>query len=254
MDPQSDEKVANLLGGLKRVNAPENFESRVKARLSVSPLPYSNFGFLKLAVPTAALAVLALFLFLSGYIGGDLPKVDVAEQAPPASVSDSKAGRNAVLPNNAPQPAKEFRSDDVATVQPPPVNVKPAPPKSQKNINRGGSYDEGYSPDKPIMGPGFNTNQRAVTNSASEKEMRRPGVPASQLLSYTGTVIEFRSNEWVVNSVVQKSPAERIGLKAGDVVVALNEMPLARSTVFPSGVDLKTIRVRRGSNSLVLKF
>src|SRR5688572_15632648 len=77
MDPQSDDQVVRLLGSLKRVNAPENFESRVKARLSAAPTPARNFGFLKLAVPAGALAALALFLLLSGYLGREMPSTDV---------------------------------------------------------------------------------------------------------------------------------------------------------------------------------
>src|SRR5687767_11679563 len=84
MDPQSDDQVVRLLSGLNRVNAPENFESRVKARLSDAPTQSSSFGFLKLAVPAAGLAALALFLFLSGYVAREMPSTDVvvAEEKP----------------------------------------------------------------------------------------------------------------------------------------------------------------------------
>ena len=39
MDPQENDKVARLLGSLKRVDAPANFEKRVRARISEAGRP-----------------------------------------------------------------------------------------------------------------------------------------------------------------------------------------------------------------------
>src|SRR5687768_14160978 len=111
MDPQSDDQVVKLLGGLKRVNAPENFESRVKARLSAAQTSSRNLGFLKLAVPAGALAALALFLLLSGYLGREMSSADfvVADEKPEVQTG-IPGPSNSVTPNEIPLPSKEFRA------------------------------------------------------------------------------------------------------------------------------------------------
>jgi len=43
-------------------------------------------------------------------------------------------------------------------------------------------------------------------------------------------------------------------VKAGDIIEALNEVKVTPSSSFPSGVALKTIRVRRNGKSVDLKF
>jgi hypothetical protein len=264
MDPQNDDKVATLLGGLKRVNAPENFESRVRARLSDGRAHASGkFGWLKLALPTAALAGLALFLFLSGYLGGEVPEVNVATEVnKPTKAEPAFTAQNPV-PSNAvePQP-QQFRNPDVnaevATAQPSPAETQAAN-KVQKNSNRirtydNNSYDMASNPQKDILPRGLNTDLQTVGNSNSEKEMRRPTIAAADILRITGIISEFRGNDLTVSSTVKSSVSERIGVKPGDVIVSLNDIKMAKNAAFPSGVDLKTIRLRRNGQLVDLKF
>ncbi len=259
MDPQIDEQVAKLLGGLKKVEAPRNFESRVMARLSTPRSVNSRFGFLKLAVPAAVLAGIAMFLFLSGYVGSDVPTVNVVStenegvetQAPRTDPQEQ-----AVSESN-PQPPVEFRGSEPAEGRPSP---KVAQPKDQpsfrdKRLPDGrGSHDFGSGDGGGIKAPGLNMNSRPGPDPDMERLMRRPTILASDVLRYTGVTAEFRGNGWTVSSVTQKSVAERIGLKAGDVIVSLNDVRLGKATSFPSGVDIKMIRVNRGGRTVDLKF
>lgn len=255
MDPQSDDQVVQLLGDLKRVTAPENFESQVKTRLAASRAPSRSFGFLKLALPTAALAGLALFLFLSGYMGREVATVEVVSTANEnVTTKQERSQQNAAALNNDTAIPQEFRAPEVAVSQPSPSQPGPNA-KAQKNSNRIRSYDSVSDPqDKPILPRGFNTDQQTVGNSNSEREMRRPSIPVSELMRYAGVATDLRGNDLVVSSVIQNSVAERIGVKAGDVIVSLNEIRLGKTTAFPSGVDLKTMRVRRNGNLVELKF
>jgi hypothetical protein len=268
MDPQSDDKVVRLLGGLKRVTAPENFESRVKARLSDAPPQSGSLGFLKLALPTAALAALALFLLLSGYIGPEMPSTgevvtDEKQKETRAAQPVTPENKDPAVPNEVSRPSKDFRAGDIPQTQPPAlVNSSPDAVNSSQGVkNRKGSfgaqsYDIGSGVNSPevILPRGFSPKSRPGTDANSEKEMRRPSIAASDLLRYTGVSMDLRGNEWVVSSIVQKSPAERIGLKVGDVIVSLNDIRIGKASAFPSGVDLKTIRVRRGGGMVDLKF
>jgi len=64
-----DAKVAQLLAGLKRVEAPANFEFRLKARLANATPPARSFGFVptfvKFAAPVALVAAVSSVLFLN---------------------------------------------------------------------------------------------------------------------------------------------------------------------------------------------
>ena len=265
MDPQIDEQVAKLLGGLKKVEAPQNFESRVMSRLSTSPAEAgSRFGYLKLAVPTAALAGLGMFLFLSGYMGGDVPTVNVVSTAK-EKVSRSEqnlAQQETVVSQNSAQPPSEFRAPDTAEIKPPSQasqqrslqTPQTRSLKDKKSHAGGGSQDFGSGDGGRTSAPGIDSNSRPGADPDMEKLMRRPTILASDVLRYTGITAEFRGAGWTVNSVTQKSVAERIGLKAGDVIISLNDIRIGKATAFPSGVDIKLIRVDRGGKFLDLKF
>jgi hypothetical protein len=259
MDPQIDEQVAKLLAGLKKVEAPQNFESRVRSRLASPVTEPARFGFLKLAFPAAALSGLALFLLLSGYLGGDVPQIQVAamnEQPNSPKIAVPEAARvtqdQQLRQQQQPQP-NQFLAPEVADTK-----TQPQSPleslRSQKRNKGGGSYDIGAgSPGDPINAKGFDPNSRAASDPAAEKQMRRPSILASDILRYIGLNAEYRGTGWVVDSIAQNSVADRAGLKAGDVVIGLNDVRIGQATAFPSGVDIKLIRVSRNGSVIDLK-
>jgi len=264
MDPQIDEQIAKLLGSLKKVEAPQNFESRVISRLSTPVETESRFGVLKLALPTAALAGLALFLFLSGYLGSEISTVDVA--ATPGEVKESRAQQpvsqdRTIAESNA-QPSSEFRASETAGSKPQPLaspadliqNSQVPTLKEKRRPIVGGSQDFGSGDGGRTSAPGIDSNSRPSSDPDMEHLMRRPSILASDVLRYTGVAAEFRGARWTVSSVTQKSVAERVGVKAGDVIVSLNDIRLGKATAFPSGVDIKLIRVSRGGKLVDLKF
>ena len=260
MDPQIDEQVAELLGGLKKVEAPQNFERHVFARLSTQDKDSSRFGFLKLAVPTAALAGLGLFLFLSGYLGGEVPTVDAVATQPDTRKSQPLAPpQNSTVAQNNVQPPREFRGPETAEARPStqveqPNQLQPPSLKEKKRPGVGGSQDFGSGDGGRTSAPGIDSNSRPGSDPDMEKLMRRPSILASDVLRYTGVTADFRAGGWTVNSVTQKSVAERVGLKAGDIILALNDVRIGKATPFPSGVDIKSIRVSRSGKIVDLKF
>jgi hypothetical protein len=263
MDPQTEEQVAELLGSLKRVNAPENFESRVKSRLAVSPAPAGNFGFLKLALPTAALAAIALFLFLSGYLGGEVPTVEVANAPKESRSVPQVQSVPSQMPSVNVDSAQQQPPSGAQTVVAPensnvqqPVNYQRKNPNGSRPIDPSRqSYDIGSNTKETVvLPPGFDPNSRPRPDANMEKRMRRPTIAATDVLRLTGVNAEFRGHDCVDNSVVAQSAGERIGVKAGDVIISLNDIRIGNGTSLPSGVDLQSITVRRGGAALVLKF
>jgi len=253
MDPQENDQVAKMLGGLKRVNAPANFEGRVLARIAGIEKPKNAwaFGILKIGVPIAALGALALFFYLANYSSIKPTDVVVEANAYPKPVRSPIVDP---VPSNAVPPSSDkILHDDIAGVNQPGVNTNTSLRPKKETTNRGGgSMDQGFNAaPQDKMPPGFNSKP---TQTDSGNRPVRPSVPAVEILRYAGVQSEARANQLVANSVVASSPAEKWGVKAGDIIEALNEVKVSPSSSFPSGVALKTIRVRRNGKSVNLKF
>jgi len=233
---ENDESITNLLGGLRRVEAPENFEFGVKARIAngepkeaVSP-----FGFLKIAVPMAALAGLAAFLYMSGFMFGGIPSVQVAEQpTKPAVIAAQDTLRAETGPEEPKEPGavSNERNTQIASARTGASNNKSrSAVDSVKQPNGGGSIDQTLNPLRPI----------------------RRVVPVQRVLESAGISAEFQGERCVANSV--SGPAERLGVKGGDIILTVNDVPIKSSTTFEDGVELKSVRVNRAGRNLKLNF
>jgi len=231
---ENDKSISNLLRGLERVGAPENFEFSVKARIangepkaSVSP-----FGFLKIAVPTAALAGLAAFLYMSGFMFGDIPSVQVAEEKP--TIRESQETLRAEIrevPAKEPDAVSNLRETQIASARPSASNNKTRTAINRvKQSNGGGSIDQTLNPDRPI----------------------RRVVPVQKVLESAGISAEFQGERCVANSV--SGIAERVGVKSGDVILTVNDVPVRSSTTFEDRVELRSVRVNRAGRNLKLSF
>jgi hypothetical protein len=231
---ENDESISNLLGGLERVEAPENFEFGVKARIASGEPKESTspFGFVKIAVPTAAFAGLAAFLYMSGFMFGDIPPVQVAEEKPAViSTQETLRGETQEVPAKEPGTVSNLRETQIASARANGANNKTrAAVDAVKRPIGGGSIDQTLNPDRPI--------KRAI--------------PVQRVLETAGISAEFQGDRCVANSV--SGPAERIGVKGGDVILTVNNVPIKSSTTFEDGVELKSVRVNRAGRNLKLSF
>ena len=260
IDPQENDKVAGLLGGLKRVNAPQNFESRVRSRIVEGEQPQTSWlpAFLKIAVPAAGLATIAIVLYFAGIFSRGVEEMNAEDVKAPVQKQDQQLAKDVPLPPTnlnavAPQQRVVPQNNSIAQAN---TNVDRSPFRNEQkasNSNGGsidapmpGSEDRTMTPAKPDkMPPGFQTVPKAVDPKMAPT---RAGVPATEFLRYAGVVTEARGGELYVTSVGQNSPAEKWGVKAGDTIEALNNSSVKASSTFPSGIDLRAIRVRRNGS------
>ncbi len=252
-------EIATLLSNLPRVEAPGDFETRVKSRiLNSQPESRSGrFAFLKLALPAGALAGLALFLLLSGFLSRDIEPIQVAEEKKNAPVivpvPSENNGEPAGIASVTDPDERIARNEEVAS-----TDKDTSHPSGNLNTVRrstkadGGSIDLGANlPERPVLPRGFDPDQKQHSNQGVRSAVK---VPVANVLSFVGLNAEFRQGGWYVNSVVDQSPAQRIGIRAGDMIEAFNELRLDRSTAFTGGIELKTVRVRRGGEVVNLRF
>jgi hypothetical protein len=229
-----NERITDLLRGLKRVKAPENFEFGVKARIASGEPKYSSspFAFLKIAVPTAALAGLAMFLYLTGFMSGDIPTVQVVDQTPmPETVVPAKVQTEDVA-SKEPDPHANVRETQVASARPNRVN----------NKARSGSVDR----TSPSTGAGYKDQ------TLNPLTVIKRAIPVQKVLESAGINAGFQGERCVANSVT--GSAERLGVKSGDVILSVNGVSIKPTTTFEEGTELKSARVKRSGKNLKLNF
>jgi C-terminal processing protease CtpA/Prc len=81
-----------------------------------------------------------------------------------------------------------------------------------------------------------------------------PGISPKDVLETFGIRADFDSTGWKVASVKPNSVAYKAGVKAGDIVEALNDQPLTDRTVLGRKVTGTSVRVRRDGQSIKLEL
>lgn len=228
-----NDPVRKLLSGLKRVEAPGDFDFRVKARIvSGRPMDRDNSWLpasVRLAVP------LGLLLLVGGYFGLH------------AIYSPNNLGVSPVVGIQDTVPATDVKSTEPVA---PPVreiiakSVESKPADTDNDINARSSEKKivlsGPSNRKP--GGGSYDVARRIS-----KTLRPKGVTAKDVLTFIGVEADAL---WKVGLVKQNSMADRSGLRTGDVIEAINDQTLTEKTVFGNRSSGKTVRVRRDNKSI----
>ena len=259
-----DRQIANLLGALPRVDAPKDFDFRLKARIAkgrTSPAlgPFSLPVWVKFAAPAALLLLVGiLFVTLSGRDAGT-DRNEITAQA----AAEKPAGTTAPLIAAAP---------DIASVQPeaaPPVDVaQPAPPARAAIVQRTSmrkvsparpapdTNDGGGSIDRAVRGTSTTILPRGISITPVNTAVTPQGfdtaskVSVSDVFSQLGIDAEY-SNGWVVKTVRDRSVAGTAGLRSGDVIEAVDGKPISEVDG-KRGFNGRVLTVRRGDQSVKL--
>lgn len=234
-DGEFDEPVARLLRDLKRVDAPKDFDHRVRARIAqgrpertpARPL----YGWAKAAVPAA------LVLAAGGYFGWN------ALSAGPASTETIAAVQ--------PLPAAVRPEASVPTAPP----LEPAAPQSMVSQVRGPSSTV-TSPSKPVAAPSRSKSVPAPApvggsiDSAVRigKTIEIPDVPVTDALSRAGAKVVF--DEGTMKVSASEASADRSGLKAGDVIESIDGRTIDAKSTLKGNAAGKRLRVRRDGKTL----
>ncbi len=251
-----DAEVSRLLRGLKRVSAPPDFDVRVRARIaSGRPQETSTVGFPLFARYAAAFGAIILFAGLLGvvwiYKGTTNSGTTVAGPAPITNPSQVVAANNSVMVADIPT---KTPGDDRAGISP---SLPSGNPRTQtKDMDRdivpansispdgaGGSKTEARREAKRVLPKGIDPNAPRVQKPKEFDDA--PQTPATDIFSLLGVDAKFSNNSWRVGLVKPSTTAERVGVKTGDIIEAVNDQPIKRTTSFPGAFTVKSIRVNR---------
>jgi hypothetical protein len=246
---ETDEAVAGLVGSLPRVEAPGDFDTRVRARIAAGRPATRSWtpAFAGVAVSMALLLALGGYLGYSALYQGETPS-SVAEtpKSEPAPIADADAGT--VIPANdlvavAPQPQT---GDENAN-----RNSSKPPSSSGRTTDRtgGGSFDQATRETKQILPLGLSPDTQNVNSPLGDAR-----VSTTDVFNILGIRAGYTPEGWMVESVTPNNMADRSGVKAGDVVEALNDKPLTERSTFGRTFDGKSVRVRRNGQSIKLEL
>ncbi|MEO8042351.1 MAG: PDZ domain-containing protein [Acidobacteriota bacterium] len=246
--------VAAMLNALPRVDAPENFEFRVKARIAEGSAPRATLiPFLKIAAPLSLVLLIGAFVAFYGLLpkGTDVPAViDTARNEPASTQPPSELTVPPV--QTVPGPLID-RSPETVQDEPYVATGRPAPARRRTDSefvksSQGGSLDFSLNAAKPKLPPGFESvesrNMNSNTNSSAAD------VPVRNVLGILGITADFVSGGWKVRSVVENSVASRAGVQAADVVEAIDGQQMKSDSKLKGGA--KTFTIRRDGKLITL--
>ncbi|MEK7854588.1 MAG: hypothetical protein AAB288_00735 [Acidobacteriota bacterium] len=257
--PGSDEqKISQLLSGLKRVEAPKDFDFYLKARIAngrpEEVRPASLFPILKYALP------LALFLFVGA--GLILNSSYNDWQSGPAVVENPQASEPAVVPQPA-NSLKPVRGEEVASAGTEAVpevgstnqrGTSRGPEVASVPKNTGGGSVDFPSTSRTPLQPGGSVDRtiRVIPTPRMPTGTQQKTYTAVEALRLLGIDAKFENGLWNVRSVKSNEVADQIGVRPGDKVIAIDGKFIDDKTEFDGKAEASTIRVLRGGDTLDL--
>ncbi len=258
-----DARIRALLGDLRRIDAPADFDFRLKARISraksndYNAAPQMFPQVLRYVLPLGLVILVSAFVVFNGVYFRSEQSVGIAENHPQTSATESASNKSGV--KDAPQTAEiipplpkdaetangsgaiKIRETNKRTSANSPLvassgGKREARNSSGKNAdknNEGGSRESASTAPKITAPPGINPNQMVQTSPNPEGGK---SLTAKEILAQLGIEAVFANESWKVKSVGQNSLAERSGVKTGDAVEAidgekLTDKPLKRNTI-----------------------
>lgn len=258
---RDDAHVRELLGSLERVEAPKDFDFKLKARIkNAEPDDYKPrlFPVLRYAAPLGLAIIILAVIVVNGLYSVDNNSVQVAE------INIQNPSANVNLPDNV-QPKEEFIAEsNPQTANAEAVNSarqeapvfgantelteKSKGPKIQNPAledNNGGFKDSALTPtNKRLFPPGLNPDKKVdIPKDFTDLNSK---TPVRDILSVIGIEASFSNNKWKVDAVKQNSRAERSGVKVNDIIEAIDENKISTETISTKNVNGKLTVVRAG--------
>jgi len=267
-----DEKIRALLNNLNRVEAPNGFDFRVRARIARQSragfqprfLPVLRY-FLPLGLIilfSAAFVFKSLYFFDAGNfqpIAENDSPVEIEKEVEISPVSPTETTMAAALPEdkttavNLTAPKKII--EKLAPARPVAFNsVNDAKVSVKKNSAEisGGTHLSALSMPKKIITPPGITLEKTVGNPSDV--VKSKSLTVKEVLSQLGIETIYTGETWKVLSVQENSLAKRSGVKTGDAVKAIDDEKLTDKPLRSKTVEGKKITIVRGAQKLEISL
>jgi hypothetical protein len=232
---EKDERLRELLRDSKDFRVPDGFVNGVFEKAEARRSKSFSFGY-RFGIPAvAAMALLVAFLGSSLFSGNEAPEV---------------ADKGAVdIPNPSPQSNPAILDSDTLngnpTLKTPSITqgTNPIPADEETEVRT-----EAVKPAPQVrLGAG-------AKSSGSNPSVGGAAIKPEIILSILGVDCDFEDNGWKVKSVTPQSVASKAGVKAGDVIEAVNDVALTKDGVFLRSLSVDRIVVRRSGARSTLRL
>jgi len=237
-----ERRIAELIGTLKSVDAPGDFNARVRARIATRSVSTTRSSWRPLAAGLAAAVLIG-----GGYVGyrSMQPALTaVTIESRPQANSAPTVNVQTVEPASRPAPEAPVQTGETAVSQKQPTGRRTVTPQAT-----GGSIDEALKETRrfePSLGG------RPTVGGGDVRSMGAGEISVTSVLSIIGADASWDGGGWHVSSVRNHSVADRASLKSGDVIEAIDGRPLTATSKFVGRFDGKSLRVRRDGATLEL--
>lgn len=253
------EDVSRMLGALRRVDAPADFETQVRRRITAASAPAgiwpgAIFSF-RFAAMAAGAVLVASLIYFSGIGIGEKDSINIAEQETDQGIAAGTENQTAIPPESATAQGAELEKagkDESAAsgIASPPRKLEPGLKKRQP-IKRKSVNADGGSVVRALRA----RPDRIFPDGAAPRQTVEPdnGIGVAAALLQMGIESEFDTN-WIVTRVLPESPAKLSGLVKGDIVEEINDQRAELTTRIPAERPVEKLTIRRKGDSIVLKI
>jgi membrane-associated protease RseP (regulator of RpoE activity) len=261
-------RVWQMIDELRRVDAPDDFDFRVKARIAKSkPADFQPqfFPALRYVLPVGLIVlVLGLVVYNASYFSGSTP--EVSEIIAPQMQKEREI--SPINSFSANQTAGTNTNDEILVSQAANVNVELADENQKKDLvtvkspvkTRGNNPKKNYEddavmsrdlllrpPPPPSLPLGIDPNRKIET---SPNTINQNPITDVQILSFMGIETVSENGNKKVKAVKSQSLAERSGIKTGDVIEAIDGKRVGGEPVRMETFESKKLTVVRDAKRI----
>ncbi len=265
--PSDNDPVSVMLGGLNRVEAPGDFDFKVRAGIAARRSAGGRTSWLPVRAVWAAPVSLSLlvggyFAFNTFYFPGD-EGLQAAAEVRPAELSVPIVPSTTPVvetPSSAPtiptseavgvETSSPLPFNAVVRTTPRPVSRRTSSSTERPDRSGGGSFDEASREGRILYPRGLDPNGTITTDTAPTGDDGRISVRA--VLSFIGIDASYSVSGWSVRSVAPNNLGARSGVKAGDIIEAINDQTLTGNTDFGKSFNGRSLRVRRDGKTMTI--
>lgn len=268
------EKVRQMCRGLKRVNAPKNFDFRLKSRIanaSQSDFQQNAFlPFLRYALPLCLVLFLAGFVVFSGMITSEKNDVIAEQTVPPQSVNSPvnvlaapqiASADNSINSNGSGTfiiaANSEVRKPNLNTA----VGLEGNKAKNNQSAKRTDKSGEDFggtrvsaSRDSILITPKGIPSNPNISNTQAANVGNTNRISVKDVLSEIGIQADFAGAKWSVKSVGANSLAGRAGIKPGDVIESVGNRKLDTEEIAEQTLTIKIINILREGKKIAVEL
>jgi hypothetical protein len=252
-------EVSALLCALPRVEVPKNFEFGVRAKIAAGSSRRIGFiPFLKVAAPMGLIFAIAGFGIFYGTRPGqsEVPVATVSRQDESKAI---ESARETAVPAQPPEVAGGAQIIPPSPVMREQTSAMPNRTVAARRTTNsriveesvgGASVDRTLESANTILPRGFESGIQRSGSANLNSNTARSQTQLRDVFEVLGISADFGDGGWKVRESIADGTAFRAGVRAGDVIRAIDGTTLTQSTRFDGQISVKVLQVIREGQAL----